>query len=229
MQSPIVITGNANVFEATVSVRVLDAGGNVIAQTFTTAACGTGCRGDFRSEVEVAIDTEQPGTIQVFESSARDGSMTNTVEIPVTLLPGLAAGTSNVEGIWYDPDGAPAPDGSPGAEGTVLVVFPGADHCQWGSASFMHVGWPIGTISNDLGGWRQYVRDPDGLFDDGALHAGYLSDAELPADAADTGYHRGPWQLWVSPSEAEDVIYVVNDETGVVERWGRSTQPILCD
>ena len=69
MQSPIVITGNANVFEAKVSVRVLDAGGNVIAQTFTTAACGTGCRGDFRSEVEVAIDTEQPGTIQVFESA----------------------------------------------------------------------------------------------------------------------------------------------------------------
>lgn len=91
VRGSVLITGSANVFEATVSIRVLDATGNVIAETFTTATCGTGCRGDFSTRVEVPIDTEQPGTIQVFESSAKDGSMINTVEIPVTLLPGLAA------------------------------------------------------------------------------------------------------------------------------------------
>jgi immunoglobulin-like protein involved in spore germination len=87
LQSPARIVGSANVFEATVSIRILDAAGNLVADTFTTAACGTGCRGDFAAEVELSIDVEQPGTVQVFESSAEDGSMINTVEIPVTLVP----------------------------------------------------------------------------------------------------------------------------------------------
>ena len=229
VQSPITITGSANVFEATVSVRVLDADGEVIAQTFTTATCGTGCRGDFSTQVEVPVDTEQPGTVQVFESSAQDGSMINAVEISVTLLPGLAPGTSNVEGVWYEDDGAALPDGSPGSVGMVLSVFRGAEHCQWESATFMHVGWPVGTIANGLEDWRQYVRDPEGLFDDGALHAGFLSHTTLPPDAEDTGFHRKPWALWVSSSQADNAVFVVNTETGAVERWGRSTHTILCD
>jgi hypothetical protein len=230
VQSPITITGSANVFEATVSIRVLDADGEVIAQAFTTATCGTGCRGEFSTQVEVPVDTEQPGTIQVFESSAQDGSMINAVEIPVTLLPGLAPGTSNVEGVWYDGDGAALPDGSPDSMGMVLNVFRGDEtHCQWGSATFMHIGWPLGTAANSLGGWRQYVRDPDGLFDDRALYAGYLSDTSLPADAFDTGYHRGPWHLWVDPSQPATAVFVVNADTGTIERWGGAQKPIRCE
>jgi hypothetical protein len=228
VQSPITVAGSANVFEATVSVRVLDANGDVIVEAFTTAACGTGCRGDFNAQVEIPVDTEQPATIQVFESSAQDGSMINAVEIPVTLLPGLGAGTSNVEGVWYDGEGAALPDGSPSSEGTVLFVFRGSKQCQWGSATFMHVGWPLGTAANSLGDWRQYVRDPEGLFDDGALRVGFLSNTALPDDAADTGYHRGSWQLWVSPSQADDAVFVVNETTGAVERWGRSSERIIC-
>jgi immunoglobulin-like protein involved in spore germination len=229
VQSPITIAGSANVFEATVSIRVLDANGDVIAESFATATCGTGCRGDFSTQVDIPIDAEQPATIQVFESSAKDGSMINTVEIPVTLVPGTAAATESVEGTWVDGNGVPLPDGSPDAAGTVLFVFRGAEHCQWQSVTFMHIGWPVGTVSNYPDQWRQYVRDPEGLFDDGALHVGYLSDTSLPSDAADTGYQRGPWRLWVSPSQADDAIFVVNTDTGAVERWGRSTPPILCD
>jgi hypothetical protein len=90
VRGPITITGNADVFEATVSVRVLDANGAVIAESFAMATCGTGCRGDFSTQLNVPIDAEQPGTIQVFESSAKDGSMINTVEIPVILVPGTS-------------------------------------------------------------------------------------------------------------------------------------------
>jgi immunoglobulin-like protein involved in spore germination len=229
VQGPITIAGSADVFEATVSIRVLDANGDVIAETFAMASCGTGCRGDFSTQVEVPIDAEQPGTIQVFESSAKDGSMINTVEIPVTLVPGTASATESVEGTWVDGNGVPLPAGSPDAAGTVLFVFRGAEHCQWQSVTFMHLGWPVGTVSNSPDQWRQYVRDPLGRFDDGALHVGYLSDTSLPSDAADTGYHRGPWQLWVSPSQADDAVFVVDADTGAVERWGRATPPILCD
>lgn len=228
VQSPILISGSADVFEATVSIRVLDANGDVIAEAFTTAACGTGCRGDFSTQVEVPIDAEQPGKIQVFESSARDGSKTNAVEIPVTLEPGFAAASPSVEGIWYDGNGMPLPNGSPGSEGTAIAVFRGSEHCQWETATFMHLGWPVGTNATSFDEERQYVRDPESLFDSGALHVGFLSDATLPPDAVDTGYRRGPWQLWVSPSQADDAVFVVNRDAGIAERWGRSSQPILC-
>ena len=227
VSSPVTIAGSADVFEATVNIRVLDANGEVIAESFAMATCGTGCRGDFSTQVDVPIDAEQPGTIQVFEYSAKDGSMINMVEIPVTLVPDVASATSGLEGSWFDASGQPLPDGSPpDMDGTVLVVFRGAEHCRWGSASFMHIHWPVGIPSDD---WRQYVRDPEGLFDDGALHIGYLDDTTLPPDATDTGYHRGPWHLWVSPSQAADAIYLANTDTGEVERWGRATPPILCD
>src|SRR5438093_8211863 len=74
ISSPVTITGTANVFEATVSVRVLDENGTELASTFTTASCGTGCRGDYSIAVDYSVDHDQPGTIEVFEVSARDGS-----------------------------------------------------------------------------------------------------------------------------------------------------------
>ncbi len=85
--SPVKISGTADVFEATVSIRILDAGGNEIARTFTTATCGTGCRGDYKQSVEFQVDAEQEGTIEVFEESAEDGSAINVVSVRVTLVP----------------------------------------------------------------------------------------------------------------------------------------------
>jgi hypothetical protein len=84
--SPITVSGTANVFEATVSISVFDAEGNEIARTFTTATCGTGCRGDYSEAVRYEVDRTQPGTVRVYESSAEDGEPINIVEIPVTLV-----------------------------------------------------------------------------------------------------------------------------------------------
>ena len=85
--SPVTVSGTADVFEATVSVRVLDSAGHEIARTFTTASCGTGCRGDYSVTVSYSVPRAQPGTIEVFESSARDGQPVNVQLIPVTLAP----------------------------------------------------------------------------------------------------------------------------------------------
>jgi Immunoglobulin-like domain of bacterial spore germination/Sporulation and spore germination len=87
VSSPVTVSGTANVFEATVSLRILDENGNEIARTFTTATCGTGCRGDYSVSVPFNVDHQQRGTIEVFESSAKDGSAINVVAIPVTLMP----------------------------------------------------------------------------------------------------------------------------------------------
>jgi hypothetical protein len=82
-----VIAGTANVFEATVSIRLLDADGNELVETFTTATCGSGCRGDYSKRIRFQVDREQPGTLELFEVSAQDGSETNKVSIPVVLVP----------------------------------------------------------------------------------------------------------------------------------------------
>jgi hypothetical protein len=85
VSSSVTIAGTADVFEATVSIRILDEKGNVLVDTTTMATCGTGCTGDFSATVSYSVDRKQIGTIQVFEVSAKDGSPVNVVEIPVTL------------------------------------------------------------------------------------------------------------------------------------------------
>ena len=86
--SPVTIAGTADVFEGTVSVVILDASGQTLAATFTTATCGGGCRGPFSTALSFFTEARQAGTIEVFESSAEDGSPLNLVSIPVTLVPG---------------------------------------------------------------------------------------------------------------------------------------------
>jgi hypothetical protein len=80
------IAGWANVFEATVSVQVLDAGGALIHDSFTTATCGTGCRGNFVTWLTFDGYTG-PATLRLFEVSSKDGSDTNVVEFPITVVP----------------------------------------------------------------------------------------------------------------------------------------------
>jgi hypothetical protein len=83
--SPVTVSGTADVFEATVSLRILDRDGTILAEAFTTATCGSGCRGDFSETVGFRVTETQPGTVMVFESSAEDGRPINVVRIPVTL------------------------------------------------------------------------------------------------------------------------------------------------
>ena len=85
VSSPVHISGTANVFEAVVSIAILDQNGRVIASTFTMATCGTGCRGTFETDVAYDVDATQHGTIRVYEVSAMDGSEIHVVNIPVTL------------------------------------------------------------------------------------------------------------------------------------------------
>lgn len=86
--SPVQITGSAMVFEGTVSVAIVDARGVPLASTFTTASCGSGCRGRYAVELAFIVERRQAATIQVFEVSAEGGNAINAVSVPVTLVPG---------------------------------------------------------------------------------------------------------------------------------------------
>ncbi|MFI7078461.1 Gmad2 immunoglobulin-like domain-containing protein [Micromonospora sp. NPDC049903] len=85
VSSPITVSGSADVFEATVNVRLLDAAGRPLATGFTTATCGTGCRGGYRLTLSYFSAREQPGTVEAYEVSAADGSRTKLVAVPVTV------------------------------------------------------------------------------------------------------------------------------------------------
>jgi Immunoglobulin-like domain of bacterial spore germination/Sporulation and spore germination len=87
VSSPVTVSGTADVFEAVVSVRILDSAGNQIARTFSTASCGTGCRGGYSIPVSYTVNQVEPGTIEVYESSPKNGQPVNVQQIPVTLNP----------------------------------------------------------------------------------------------------------------------------------------------
>jgi germination protein M len=86
--NPVIVAGSANVFEANVTVEIVDATGRVIGETFTTATCGTGCRGTFSVSVPYAVESAQRGTIIVHDDDAAGtGQPPHEVKIPVVLQP----------------------------------------------------------------------------------------------------------------------------------------------
>lgn len=80
---PVIVSGIANVFEATVSLEVVDLDGNVVYEAFANATCGTGCWGGYVFEVDHDFGAE-PGVVRVFWHSAEDGEPADVVSVPVS-------------------------------------------------------------------------------------------------------------------------------------------------
>jgi hypothetical protein len=71
-----------------VTVNVLDENEHVLGKTFTTATCGTGCRGTYSVPVGFDVDREQRGTIVVSDDDAAGtGTPPHIVRVPVVLVP----------------------------------------------------------------------------------------------------------------------------------------------
>ena len=85
VESPIRVFGSANTFEANFTIRILDAGGAVLKETFVTATSGTGTRGTFDVRVPVGRGRSGPVTLVAFEPSAKDGTPLYTVRVPLEL------------------------------------------------------------------------------------------------------------------------------------------------
>ena len=88
--------GTADTFEANVQLRVVQAG-KVLASTFVTATCGSGCRGSYEGTIDVPglVPVDDPTgtvagtaagkvTLEAFTTSAEDGSVQNVVGRDVT-------------------------------------------------------------------------------------------------------------------------------------------------
>jgi hypothetical protein len=126
------------------------------------------------------------------------------------------------------------PPGSPGYTWTwngrpvsagELYTFAGPAHCGWQSATMLFVGWPPGTASTTAGEARQYIRDPNGVFESG-FRGRLARNATVPADARPTGYRYGAIEIYLSPSDQDEAIYLVSPSDR--ERWPRSDPKIFC-
>jgi len=79
------LEGIASVFEGNVSYELLTADNNVLHKGYTTAAMGDW--GYFKEKITVPTNLEEGGLIlQLYSVSAKDGSKTFTVEIPLFLM-----------------------------------------------------------------------------------------------------------------------------------------------
>lgn len=67
----VTVSGTANVYEANVELRLVNPSEEVVEETFTTATCGTGCRGDW--EHTFTLDAPGRWTIVAVEPDASDG------------------------------------------------------------------------------------------------------------------------------------------------------------
>ena len=94
--SPLVVNGTANVFEATVTIKLEIGTGksglgrgpkSKTIETFATASCGSGCRGAFSKEIPFKVDKPTGARLSVYEASAEDGSALHYVVLPIRLLP----------------------------------------------------------------------------------------------------------------------------------------------
>jgi germination protein M len=85
--NPARITGNANVFEASFRIAILDGSGRTLVDDHAMATCGTGCRGTFDVTIPYTVSKAQWGTLRVFYGSAQDGSPQDIRDYTVWLTP----------------------------------------------------------------------------------------------------------------------------------------------
>ena len=103
-----------------------------------------------------------------------------------------------------------------------LMTSAGPGHCDWQSAVFMSVGWPVGTVARRATEAHRFIRDPNGVVSR-ELRNALTTAIDLPADARDTGYRNGDLELWLSPTDPDSAYLRVNED---VERWPRADQMV---
>jgi hypothetical protein len=83
----VTVAGTADVFEAALGVRIINAKGRLLARQHITATCGTGCRGNYSVTLHYHVRRAQAGTIVIFDSGGRIAHP-HIVRVPVKLSVG---------------------------------------------------------------------------------------------------------------------------------------------
>lgn len=100
-----------------------------------------------------------------------------------------------------------------------LGTSAGPNHCDWQSATILTLGWPVGTVSKTAATARFYIRDPKGAMGR-TFRQDLVIHATLPTDARPTGYKLGNIELYLSPSDQDQAVYLATSSGA--ERWPRA-------
>jgi hypothetical protein len=73
---------------------------------------------------------------------------------------------------------------------------------------------------------RVYVWQTDEAYPTDSLATAPKVVEEMPSDAADTGFHRNDWQLWISEAEFDEAVYLTDGDT--IERWAHAKDSLGC-
>lgn len=106
-----------------------------------------------------------------------------------------------------------------------ITTIAGPDHCGWGSAAMLFIGWPPPTTAPNADHARQFIRDPRAAVDR-RFRDELRQGVKLPDDARSTGYRHGDIEIFVSPSD-DAGIYLVSPRDA--ERWPVSDPMTLCE
>jgi hypothetical protein len=77
------VIGVANVFEASLTVQLLDGDEAVVHEEHLTATCGSGCWGEFGAEIASDLIVPGESSVRVLTFSAEDGSAQDVVTVPI--------------------------------------------------------------------------------------------------------------------------------------------------
>jgi hypothetical protein len=89
VHAPFTVRGVADVFEAGLTFKLLDASGRELGSGASSASCGTGCPGTFSFQIaETGVSSDQPATLVISSANAsgKPGGG-RSVRLPLTLLP----------------------------------------------------------------------------------------------------------------------------------------------
>ena len=84
--SPLTVTGMVEAFEATFQAQLLDAQQNQLAHVVGMSQAGQ-VLSPFSVQLTFAVSAPTPGCLRIYQQSAKDGSDTKIVHVPVVLMP----------------------------------------------------------------------------------------------------------------------------------------------
>jgi len=228
LQNPAFVGAEVGFASTELLVRLVGVDGSILDERSVSCEAD-GCPGYAYADLIFSVDAPQRATVLLGTVDPESSVLVWIHQIPVTVEPAPGVEPGSFVGTWYDEEGNPTYFKDEQGWHLELHVISGAEHCGWQSASFLTLAWPLGSDfrGGGEGDARSYVRDPEGVLEgDFAVPPPDLA-ASLPDDATYTGYHRGEWQLWVSPSDVDQAAYLVAG-SGLVERWPRSERLIAC-
>jgi hypothetical protein len=215
--SPFTIRGVANVFEAQLGWEVIGQNGNLLADGFTTATCGTGCWGEFTIDVAYTLDNVEVGRVVVYTASPEDGSRMHEVRHLVTLeaAPGGDAVATPYE-VFADVPG------SPPLNGITVVANPLTVYGTTAQGTEVRVGGNVVPVDN--GSFEAVVELEPGineiLIEDVEFNGAYTV-TYVPGGTVEFGYidsfledgFVADYAEWLTGDEANQAAF----DDGVIE------------